>query len=201
RPSQVRELLELEEMPVDEAPPDDGDDTPRESYNFAPGYIGLVYRADTPSWGAGPRTAKKGDENPEQEQINESIRMETAQKPVHHKLQSMKWGLVPHWTKRNPDYGTLLKTINCRDDSLIENRGMWTSMKQRKRCVVIAQGFYEWKKKGKERLPYFCKRKDGQLMCIAGLWDCVQYEGTYPQTSDIFVDSPQGVRSRYTPIP
>lgn len=99
RPSQVRELLELEEMPVDEAPPDDGDDTPRESYNFAPGYIGLVYRADTPSWGAGPRTAKKGDENPEQEQINESIRMETAQKPVHHKLQSMKWGLVPHWTK------------------------------------------------------------------------------------------------------
>ena len=39
------------------------------------------------------------------------------------------------------------------------------------------QGFYEWLKKGKEKVPHFVKRKDGQLMCVAGLWDCVQYEG------------------------
>lgn len=52
-------------------------------------------------------------------------------------------------------------------------------MKQRKRCLVIAQGFYEWLKKGpggKERIPHFVKRKDGNLMCFAGLWDCVKYE-------------------------
>lgn len=52
-------------------------------------------------------------------------------------------------------------------------------MKQRKRCVVICQGFYEWLKKGpsgKEKIPHFVKRKDGQLMCFAGLWDCVKYE-------------------------
>lgn len=74
----------------------------------------------------------------------------------------------------------MLKTINCRDDSLIENRGMWTTMKQKKRCIVIAQGFYEWLKKngGKEKIPHFIKRKDGKLMCMAGLWDCVQYEGS-----------------------
>lgn len=72
-----------------------------------------------------------------------------------------------------------MRTINCRDDSLIENRGMWNTMKQRKRCIVVAEGFYEWLKKnnGKEKLPHFVKRKDGQLMCLAGLWDCVQYEG------------------------
>jgi putative SOS response-associated peptidase YedK len=89
-------------------------------------------------------------------------------------------GLVPFWTKRNPDYGTVLKTINARDDSLIDNRGMWTTMKQKKRCIVIAQGFYEWLKKndGKEKMPHFTRRKDGQLLCMAGLWDCVQYEGT-----------------------
>ena len=90
-------------------------------------------------------------------------------------------GLVPFWTKRNPDYGSVMKTINARDDSLKENRGMWNTMKKTKRCIVVAQGFYEWLKKngGKEKIPHFVKRKDDQLMCFAGLWDCVQYEGTY----------------------
>lgn len=92
----------------------------------------------------------------------------------------LRAGLVPFWTKRPPDYGSALKTINCRDDSLIEDRGMWTTMKRRKRCIVVAQGFYEWLKKnnGREKIPHFVKRKDGQLMCFAGLWDCVQYEGS-----------------------
>lgn len=90
-------------------------------------------------------------------------------------------GLIPFWTKRNPDYGSMLKTINCRDDSLLENRGMWNTMKQRKRCIIVCQGFYEWLKKngGKEKVPHFVKRKDGQLMCLAGLWDCAQYEGLF----------------------
>jgi putative SOS response-associated peptidase YedK len=89
----------------------------------------------------------------------------------------MKWGLVPFWTKRNPDYSSVMKTINCRDDSLAQNGGMWNTMKARKRCLVIAQGFYEWLKVGpKEKVPHFVKRKDGKLMCLAGLWDCVRYE-------------------------
>ena len=89
-------------------------------------------------------------------------------------------GLVPFWTKRNPDYGTVMKTINARDDSLAVSRGMWNTMKQKKRCIIIAQGFYEWLKKngGKEKVPHYIKRKDEQLMCFAGLWDCVRYEGT-----------------------
>lgn len=75
----------------------------------------------------------------------------------------------------------MLKTINCRDDSLLENRGMWNTMKQKKRCIILCQGFYEWLKKngGKEKIPHFVKRKDGQLMCFAGLWDCAQYEGMF----------------------
>jgi putative SOS response-associated peptidase YedK len=89
----------------------------------------------------------------------------------------MKWGLVPFWTKRNPDYSSVIKTINCRDDSLAQNGGMWNTMKARKRCLVIAQGFYEWLKVGpKEKVPHYVKRKDGKLMCLAGLWDCVRYE-------------------------
>jgi putative SOS response-associated peptidase YedK len=73
-----------------------------------------------------------------------------------------------------------MRTINCRDDSLAESKSMWVSMKRRKRCIVICQGFYEWLKKnnGKERIPHYIKRKDNQLMCLAGLWDVVQYRDT-----------------------
>lgn len=156
-------------MPVDDAPNDD-DDRPRQSYNFAPGYFGLVYRANTPDHGAGSSdqasTADK-DQPAKDQAADERI------------LQSMKWGLVPSWTKRNPDYGSMMKTINCRSDSLIENKGLWNTMKQKKRCVVVVQGFYEWLKKGKDKMPHYTKRADGKLMCLAGLWDCVQYEGMF----------------------
>ncbi|ORY07650.1 hypothetical protein BCR34DRAFT_542548 [Clohesyomyces aquaticus] len=186
RPSEVRHQLEQAHMPVDEAPDDDGGDGGdglRQSYNFAPGYHGLVYRADGPEFG---RAQPTRDRQREHQQDIEAEDVDDAAPAVpaggnhgtKYKLQAMKWGLVPFWTKRNPDYGTVLKTINCRDDSLIEDRGMWTSMKKKKRCVVVAQGFYEWLKKpnSRDKMPHFTKRKDGQLMCFAGLWDCVRYE-------------------------
>lgn len=115
-------------------------------------------------------------------------------------------GLVPFWTKRNPDYSSVMKTINARDDSLKENRGMWNTMKKTKRCIVVAQGFYEWLKKngGKEKIPHFVKRKDGQLMCFAGLWDCVQYEGAYVpfhHASSSDLHGLQGLKRNNTLIP
>lgn len=170
-------------MQVDEAPEDD---EVRETYNFAPGSFGAVYRADVPdSKTRSERDTEvpqeENDQVPEQqEEIDEKPGDTPATVQPKYKLQSMKWGLIPFWTKRQPDYGSMMRTINCRDDSLIENRGMWTTMKQRKRCLVICQGFYEWLKKGpggKERVPHFVRRKDGDLMCFAGLWDCVKYEG------------------------
>jgi putative SOS response-associated peptidase YedK len=128
-------------MPVHEAPADDDEHGPRESYNFAPGYHGIVYRADTPDWGAGQRHHTQGGGEQEEEATSESHEGDVGE--VRYKLQSMRWGLIPFWTKRNPDYGSMMKTINCRDDSLFDNKGMWTSMKQKKRCIIVAQGFYE----------------------------------------------------------
>ncbi|KAF2020958.1 DUF159-domain-containing protein [Aaosphaeria arxii CBS 175.79] len=164
-------------MPVDEAP---DDDAVRQTYNFAPGYHGLVYRADGPDHG-GSYAAEKRGEPDETSKSGESEQVSSSQEKLddtRYMLQSMKWGLIPFWTKRNPDYGSMMKTINCRDDSLYDDRGMWTSMKKKKRCIVIAEGFYEWLKKnnGKEKIPHFTRRKDGQLMCFAGLWDCVKYD-------------------------
>ncbi|KAI0812034.1 hypothetical protein GGR55DRAFT_609625 [Xylaria sp. FL0064] len=207
RPSQIRRMLEDDDMPVYEAPDDPVDDNdenasggssggydgPRQSYNFAPGYRGVVYRADVPDWGAGPRSRRKdhisteaddaapsspGTTTQEQHRDTEEQNVPADSNEVHYKLQTMKWGLIPFWTKRNPGYGSVMKTINCRDDSLAQSGGMWSSMKGRKRCVVIAQGFYEWLKKdgGREKMPHFVKRRDGKMICFAGLWDVVQYE-------------------------
>ncbi|RMZ84655.1 hypothetical protein DV737_g1162, partial [Chaetothyriales sp. CBS 132003] len=162
----VRHQLQQQGLQVDDAP---ADDEARETYNFAPASYGLVYRADVPDQGL----------RDEQEPSEADAPPPSQPKEFHYQLKVMKWGLIPFWTKRSPDYGSMLRTINCRDDSLLENKGMWTVMKQKKRCLVIAQGFYEWLKKGpggKERIPYFVRRKDGNLMCFAGLWDCVKYE-------------------------
>lgn len=186
RPSQVRQRLNDQNMPADDVPDDDNDRI-RQSYNFAPGYHGLIYRADTPDSGAGSQdhdnekddTAEPSPKRAKTSHATSHSVDGLATKETKYKIQAAKWGLVPFWTKRAPDYSSQMRTINCRDDSLIENRGMWNTMKQRKRCIVVAEGFYEWLKKnnGKEKLPHFVKRKDGELMCFAGLWDCVQYEG------------------------
>ncbi|OLN86348.1 putative peptidase [Colletotrichum chlorophyti] len=164
-------------MPVDDAPEDEGQGTPRQTYNFAPGYHGVVYRADVPDRGAGHRRGR--DESDQGKAITETAapdRPAGEVSPVKYKMQSMQWGLIPFWTKRDPGYSTLSKTINCRDDSLSTPGGMWSTMKAGKRCIVVAQGFYEWLKTGRDKLPHFVRRKDGQLMCFAGLWDCVKYE-------------------------
>ncbi|CEJ92200.1 hypothetical protein VHEMI07866 [[Torrubiella] hemipterigena] len=176
RPSDVRQMLEDDDMPVGESPGDDTGASPRSTYNFAPGYFGLVYRAND-----------SGSQSDAKESTGSTDSLTTGPqdntRTTSYKMQSMKWGLIPSWTKRNPNYSTMLKTINCRDDSLATPGGMWSSMKAHKRCIVLAQGFFEWLQVGpKSKVPHYVKRKDGRLMCIAGLWDSVQYEGSETKT-------------------
>ncbi|KAF6821770.1 peptidase [Colletotrichum musicola] len=169
-------MLEEDDMPVDDAPEDEGQGAPRQTYNFAPGYHGVVYRADVSDHGS---NHNRGHEEFDLDQATDgtsSAQPGTGGSSVKYKLQSMQWGLIPFWTKRDPGYAMLSKTINCRDDSLSTSGGMWSTMKAGKRCVVVAQGFFEWLKTGRDKLPHFVKRKDGQLMYFAGLWDCVKYE-------------------------
>ncbi|KAI0668822.1 hypothetical protein C8Q78DRAFT_1096076 [Trametes maxima] len=99
----------------------------------------------------------------------------TSAEPVPLIMQTMKWGLVPHFSRHED---SSLKTINARCEALIEgNTGIWASIKGRKRCAVVCEGYYEWLKKGKERLPHFTKHKDGRPMLLAGLWDRTVLEG------------------------
>ncbi|KAH9990829.1 hypothetical protein BJV77DRAFT_1060873 [Russula vinacea] len=89
-------------------------------------------------------------------------------------MHSMRWGLVPHWSKAEPP---TLNTINARAENLEEGGGMWASVKGRKRCAVVAQGYYEWLRKGPQRIPHFTRHKDQRLMLFAGLYDSVTLEG------------------------
>ncbi|KAF9526058.1 hypothetical protein CPB83DRAFT_858598 [Crepidotus variabilis] len=89
-------------------------------------------------------------------------------------IQTMKWGLVPHWSKFEDK---TLSTTNARSENLLEGRGMWASIQGKKRCAIPCQGYYEWLTKGKDKLPHFTKRKDGRLLLMAGLYDSVVLEG------------------------
>ncbi|OQN98559.1 hypothetical protein B0A48_15821 [Cryoendolithus antarcticus] len=180
RPSEVRERLAEHDMnmPADEAP-DDDDPSLRHTYNFAPGNTGLIYRAVHSQ----PDSTQDSEPSPKRAKTTHSSPKKSTgtKEATKYKLQGAKWGLIPFWTKRAPDYSSQLRTINCRDDSLSTSGGMWNTMKQRKRCVVVAEGFYEWYKNPsnpKDKTPHYTKRKDGQLMCFAGLYDVVRYEGT-----------------------
>lgn len=69
-------------------------------------------------------------------------------------IQPMYWGLVPSWHKGDPKkvaYGT----NNCKSETMLEKRTFKTPLEKGRRCVVLAEGFYEWKKEGSVKQPYF----------------------------------------------
>ncbi len=82
-------------------------------------------------------------------------------------LASLRWGLVPFWA-RDPKIASRL--INARAETLADKRAFQWAYRQR-RCLVPADGFYEWRKAGTQRLPYHFGLPDGAGFCMAGLWE------------------------------
>lgn len=80
-------------------------------------------------------------------------------------LGTMRWGLVPPWSV---ELGGGL--INARAETAHERPAFRDAFRER-RCLVPAQGFYEWKKVGGERQPYLFRRADGAVMAFAGLFE------------------------------
>lgn len=79
----------------------------------------------------------------------------------------MRWGLIPSWVK-DPKAFSLL--INARAESVTEKPAFRNAMKRR-RCLIPADGFYEWKPDGARKRPYFIRAKDGAPFAFAGLWE------------------------------
>jgi putative SOS response-associated peptidase YedK len=82
-------------------------------------------------------------------------------------LSLMRWGLVPSWAT---DISIGSRLINGRSETVLEKPAFRDSFRLR-RCLVPADGFYEWKKAGKERYPFHFVMKDSSLFAFAGVWD------------------------------
>lgn len=83
-------------------------------------------------------------------------------------LAMLRWGLIPFWAK-DPTIASRL--INARSETAAEKPSFREAMKKR-RCIVPASGFYEWKREGTRKQPwYFHPRAGQQLLAIAGLWE------------------------------
>lgn len=82
--------------------------------------------------------------------------------------QGMRWGLVPHWSKEAaPKYAT----FNARVETVAEKPAFRASWGRSKRCLIPAQGFYEWHTEGKAKQPYFVRMTDGEPMVFGGIWE------------------------------
>jgi len=82
-------------------------------------------------------------------------------------LAMLRWGLVPFWAK-DPSIGN--RMINARAETVAEKPSFRNAYKKR-RCLILADGFYEWRKEGDGKTPYFISLADGSPFAFAGLWE------------------------------
>jgi len=82
-------------------------------------------------------------------------------------LQSCRWGLVPDWAK---DLSEGHRMINARAESVAEKPSFRPSF-LRHRCLIVADGFYEWKSEGGKKKPVYVRQKNGKPMGFAGLFN------------------------------
>lgn len=79
----------------------------------------------------------------------------------------MRWGLIPSWAT---DATIGNRTINARSET-VETTPSFREPFRSRRCLIPADGFYEWKRNGKTKQPFCFEVADGQLFAFAGLWD------------------------------
>lgn len=105
-------------------------------------------------------------------------------------LHLLRWGLVPHWAK-DPSIGNKLN--NARAETVAEKASFREAFKRR-RCLIPASGFYEWKTEGKVKQPYYISLESGELLAMAGLWETWQSpEGDLLRTCAIITTSPNAL--------
>jgi putative SOS response-associated peptidase YedK len=109
-------------------------------------------------------------------------------------LGMMQWGLVPSWEK-NP--ATARRPINARAETLL-TQPLFRSAALHRRCLVPATGFLEWRQEGRGKAPYYIRRKDGQLMAFAGVYELWQGHDPEPlRTFAIVTTTPNPLVARY----
>ena len=80
-------------------------------------------------------------------------------------LELCEWGLVPSWSKKLNKFSPL---INARKETLTE-KVTFKSLIQTSRCIVPADGYYEWKREDKNKIPYYFTKEDNEIMFFAAI--------------------------------
>jgi putative SOS response-associated peptidase YedK len=94
-----------------------------------------------------------------------TVRREHGKKVRH--FTTMRWGLIPSWAK---DMSIGNKTLNARSETVTTTPAFRHSILS-KRCLIPADGFYEWRKMGSVKQPYCFEVAEGEVFALAGLWD------------------------------
>ena len=98
-------------------------------------------------------------------------------------LVFLRWGLIPSWAK-DPSIGN--RMINARAETVAEKPAFRTALRRR-RCLLAADGFYEWQAAGRRKQPYFIRLRDDRPFAFAGLWEMWEGEagkGAPPRSSN-----------------
>jgi len=84
------------------------------------------------------------------------------------RLRPARWGLIPHWAR---DAASAHRMINARAETLA-SRAAFRAALERRRCLIPADGFYEWQRAARgRRAPFYVRRRDAEPFAFAGLWD------------------------------
>ena len=101
----------------------------------------------------------------------------------------LRWGLIPSWAK-DPKIG--VQCINARAETISEKPAFREAF-QKRRCLVPADGFWEWETVGKKKIPWKFARTDGEGFCMAGLWEAWSSAEGIWETFTIITTTPNEV--------
>jgi len=89
----------------------------------------------------------------------------------HTIIQFFQWGLIPFWVKDSHSADKIrLRTLNARAETIFDKPAFRLSI-QAKRCLVLVDGFYEWREVGKKKYPYYIRLSNDSAFALAGIWD------------------------------
>jgi putative SOS response-associated peptidase YedK len=105
------------------------------------------------------------------------------------RFRLVRWGFLPAWVKDPKDFPLV---INARGETLTE-KPTFRNAVRRRRCVFLADGFYEWRRQGREKAPFLIRMQDRGPMPLAGLWETFSHpEGGEIDTAAIVTTSANG---------
>jgi len=109
------------------------------------------------------------------------------------KLQRLRWGLVPAWAQ---DRSIGARMINARSDTLA-TKDSWESLLRKRRCLILADGYYEWTSTDKSRTPVFFHLSGHRPFALAGIWDRWEKDGETLETCAIITTNPSPLAAKF----